>query len=117
MPEDRLAQYWVEPTKDNELKFKVKGSEADQKKLLLLLNSYKDIFATELTSAKPARVTPMKMEVDYEAFKADKRSREPTRPQSATRREAIAKWLAKAVRDKIIRPSKANYKTIKQIDN
>jgi hypothetical protein len=83
LPEDRLSQYWVEPTKENELKFNVKGSEADKKKILLILDSYKDIFATELTSAKPARVTPMKMEVDYEAFKADKCSREPTRPQSA----------------------------------
>jgi hypothetical protein len=107
LPEDRLSQYWVEPTKENELKFNVKGSEANRKKLLQILDSYKDIFATELTSAKPARVTPMKMEVDYEAFKADKRSREPTRPQSAARQEAIAKWLAKAVRDKIIRPSTA----------
>ena len=66
MPEDRLSNYWAKPTNENEFKFNIKGNEADKKKLLSLLQSYKDVFATRLSSAKPARVTPMKMEVDYE---------------------------------------------------
>ena len=49
----------------------------------------------------------MEMEVDYEAFKADKRSREPTRMQTAARKVAINKWIAQALADNIIRPSTA----------
>ena len=49
----------------------------------------------------------MGMEVDYDAFKADKRSREPTRMQTTARKAAIQKWIAQAIADNIIRPSTA----------
>ena len=50
----------------------------------------------------------MGMEVDYEAFKADKRSREPTRMQTAARKVAINKWIAQALADNIIKPYQQN---------
>ena len=58
--------------------FNVKGTEADKIKLLAVLESYRDIFSSTLRGT-PASVTPMEIHVDYDAYKADRRSREPTR--------------------------------------
>ena len=107
LPEDILASYWLNPDKTEEFTFKVNGTEAEKRRLITLINQYRDVFATRLSSAQPARVTPMGMEVDYDAFKADKRSREPTRMQTTARKAAIQKWIAQAIADNIIRPSTA----------
>jgi hypothetical protein len=108
LPEDMLESYSQDTTQANShFSFKVKGTEADKKIILALLEKHRDIFDTRLSSAKPANVEPMKMDVDYEAFKNDKRSREPPRPQSEPRKAAIDKWIAQAIADKIIQPSTA----------
>ncbi len=107
MPEDILSNYWANPGKTEEFTFKVKGTEAEKRRLNALINQYRDVFATRLSRALPARVTPMEMEVDYEAFKADKCSREPTRMQTDARKVAINTWIAQALADNIIRPSTA----------
>ena len=59
LPEDILANYWLYPDQTEEFTFKVKGTEAEQRRLITLINQYRDVFATRLNSAKPARVTPM----------------------------------------------------------
>jgi hypothetical protein len=108
LPEDILSNYWANPDKTEEFTFKVKGTEAEKRRINTVVNQYREVFATRLSKAQPARVTPMGMEVDYEAFKADKRSREPTRIQTAARKVAINKWIAQALADNIIRPSTAH---------
>ena len=60
-----------------------------------------------MSQRDPTKVTPMTMDVDYEAFKNDKRSREPTRCQSAARKIAIRKWLDQSIADNSIKPSSA----------
>ena len=75
--------------------------------MLALLERYKDVFSKRLSAAKPAAVKPMTMEVDYEAFKADRRSREPTRAQTAARRRAVKGFMQQAIADKIVRQSDA----------
>jgi hypothetical protein len=108
LPEDALASYWQNPKpKTDELEFKVNGTQTDKQQQLALIRRYQDVFAESLSCAKPANVTPMTMEVDYQSFQNDKRSREPTRPQSAARKAAIAKWISQAIADNIIRPSSA----------
>jgi hypothetical protein len=106
LPEDIFSTYWQNPQRDEQFQFKVKGSEADRRKLLELLNQNRDVFSTTL-STQPAKLTPMKIDVDYEGFKADKRSREPTRAQTAERKIAIAQWIRQAVADAVIKPSSA----------
>jgi len=67
----------------NICEFKVKGSEADKCKLLTWLEKFKDIFSTSLRG-KSASVIPMKIHVEYDLYKADRRSRElRRRPQTA----------------------------------
>jgi len=108
LPEDVLASHWQNPEtkEDTTITFKVHGNEADKIKLLTLLQQYKDVFSTKLSN-EPAKVTPMKIDVDIAEFKRDKRSREPTRAQSAARKAAIAKWARQAIADNLIRPSSA----------
>ena len=89
-----------------ELKFTIKGTEADKRKIAEIIHKWRHIFAKRLPQ-EPAKVTPMTIEVDYEAYKADRRSREPTRAQSAARKMAIKKWILQAIADNIIRPSTA----------
>ena len=107
LPEEIYATYEQDPQRrEDEITFKIKGTSAEQAQLLKLLQKHSDIFARRL-NRKPASVTPMKMEVDYTAYKADRRSREPTRAQSAARKAAIAKWINQAVADNIIKRSSA----------
>ena len=86
--------------------FNVKGTEADKIKLLAVLENYRDIFSSTLRGT-PASVTPMEIHVDYDAYKADRRSREPTRAQSAARKAAITAWIRQAIADNVIKPSTA----------
>jgi hypothetical protein len=86
--------------------FKVHGSEQEKSQLLTILNKYRDIVSSKLRG-KPASVTPMKIEVDYDKYKADRRSREPTQAQSTARKMAIAQWIRQAIADGVIKPSVA----------
>jgi hypothetical protein len=86
--------------------FKVHGSMLEKQQLLTILNKYRDIFSPKLRGT-PASVTPMKIEVDYDKYKADRRSREPTRAQSSARKMAIAQWIRQAIADGVIKPSVA----------
>ena len=82
------------------------GSMLEKQQLLTILNKYRDIFSPKLRGT-PASVTPMKIEVDYDKYKADRRSREPTRAQSSARKMAIAQWIRQAIADGVIKPSVA----------
>jgi hypothetical protein len=106
LPEDIYDTYWQNPEREKEFTFNVKGSVSDQQRLLKLLNENIDIFSKTLSKI-PAKLNPMKMEVDYDAFKNDKRSREPTRAQTAARKMAIREWIRQAIADAIIKPSSA----------
>ena len=90
-----------------EVVFKIHGTNAQQQMILAVLEEFKHVFKKTLSNAEAAKVTPMTMDVDYEAFKADKRSREPTRAQTAARKIAIQNWIRQSMADNIIRPSSA----------
>jgi hypothetical protein len=49
----------------------------------------------------------MEIDVNYDEYKADRRSREPTRAQSAARKIAITAWIRQAIADNVIKPSTA----------
>ena len=107
LPDDDLimASGIKNPEQPEQWEFKTHGPKTEV--LRGFLEKNRKTFSTELNSGEPASVTPMKMDVDYESFKADKRSREPTRVQSALRNIEIAKWARKAVANNILRPSQA----------
>jgi hypothetical protein len=111
LPEDIYASYFTDPGRDQpetptDPKFKVFGTDAEKRTLLALLHQYSDVFSEKLGRGA-AKVTPMTITVDEAGWHADKRSREPTRPQSAARMSAITHWIRQAIADGVIRPSEA----------
>lgn len=74
--------------------------------MLALLQRDSAVFSDKLGNGA-AKVTPMTIIVDENAWHEDKRNREPTRPQSAARKHAIEKWICQAIADNVIRPSQA----------
>ena len=109
LPEDILSTYFIDPMFLDECVFKIRGEKGsvDYQKVLKVLERNRARFSKRLTTMA-ARVKPMTMEVDYDAFRRDKRSREPSRAQSAARKIAIAVWIQQAIADNIIRPSSAD---------
>ena len=108
LPEDIYATYFQDPTQEtSEIKFKVHGTDKEQQALNALLHRYISVFSDKVGS-EAAKVTPMTIDVDVAAWHADKRSREPTRPQSAARKIAIERWLRQTIADNVIRPSQAS---------
>ena len=107
LPEDIYASYLQDPTRDpSDMKFTVYGTDEEQRILLALLHQYSDVFSDKLGRGA-ANVTPMTIDVDETGWLGDKRSREPTRPQSAARQGAINRWIQQAIADNVIRPSDA----------
>ena len=108
LPEDIYASYLQDPTRDvqEEIKFNVYETAEEQNILLKLLHQYSDVFSDKLGRGA-ATVTPMTIEVDEAGWYNDKRSREPTRPQSVARQHAINRWIRQAIADNVIRPSDA----------
>ena len=89
LPEDIYESYWQNPQRETDFTFKIKGHPNQKEQIQKLLRANLDIFSTTLSNI-PAKLSPMKMDVDYDAFKRDKRSREPTRGQTAARKAARA---------------------------
>ena len=81
--------------------------DAEQRQLLALLHQYSDVFSDKLGRGA-ANVTPMTIDVEESGWHEDKRSREPTRPQSVARQHAINRWIRQAIADNVIRPSDAH---------
>ena len=110
LPEDIYATYLQDPAREqpqpDEIKFTVYGTDAEKRTLLGLLHQYSDVFSDKLGRGA-ANVTPMTIEVDEEGWRTDKRSLEPTRPQSAARQRAIQRWVQQANANNVIRPSEA----------
>ena len=106
LPEDIYSTYDQDPIRENDFSFRVSGSPKDREKVLKLLRANLDVFSETLSNL-PAKLKPMTMDVNYEAFKGDRRSHEPTRGQTAARKAAIAAWIRQAIADNIIRPSTA----------
>jgi hypothetical protein len=111
LPEDIWNTYLQDPDRAGEkipedIKFDVHGTESEKRAIIALLNKYIDVFSSRV-GAEPSLITPMKIDVDFAAWERDRRSREPTRPQTAARQAAIEKWLRQAIADKVIRQSEA----------
>jgi Retroviral aspartyl protease len=111
LPEDIWNSYLQDPDRAGEqipedIKFDVHGTESEKRAITALLNKYIDVFSSRVRT-EPALITPMKIDVDFAAWERDRRSREPTRPQTAARQAAIEKWLRQAIADKVIRQSEA----------
>jgi hypothetical protein len=107
LPEDIYATYFQDPTQEKgEIKFTVYGTETEQRTLNALLHRYASVFSDKVGD-EAAKVTPMTIDVDVAAWHDDKRSREPTRSQSAARKIAIDRWIRQAIADNVIRPSQA----------
>jgi len=67
---------------------------------------YRSVFAVQLPE-KPAHITPISFTIDSASWKADKRSKQYTRPLSRDKEVALEKWIEAALKSKIIAPAPA----------
>jgi len=72
-----------------------------------LVSIYQDRFAVNVES-EPAAIPPFHIDIDSEKWSQLKPEKYP-RPQTVARQQAVDKFVRKALADKIIRPSHANY--------
>ncbi len=83
----------------------VHGTEEWHDQLRALLREYKDIFSTTVKK-EPAKVPPMKLEVNLQEWQTPK-NRGPPRPQTPAMQQAILESLKKLLASNVIQPSQA----------
>jgi hypothetical protein len=87
-------------------KFLVEGTESEKAALLELLEANRVNFATSVR-ATPAKVTPFFFDIDKDGWYADRSNKARARLYAADREAAIEKFLAKAIKDRVVAPSDA----------
>jgi hypothetical protein len=89
------------------------GSPQLQRKLRRLIAKHKSVFAVKLPT-EPAHIKPISFNIDTAGWKADKRSKQYTRPLSHDKEIALEAWIAAALQSGIISeaPAVANWSQI-----
>ena len=106
LPEDELGKILEKPDGEAEFRDILFGDEKNRQLLSSTIGRNKITFSTTI-STEPAKVTPFSFKVDYDAFKKDRRSHEPTRMQIAARKIVVSNFIRQAIADNMIRPSAA----------
>jgi hypothetical protein len=98
-PPDPVAKEPEHPSPEDEPK--LFGSPQLQRKLRRLIAKHKSVFATQLPR-EAAHITPISFNIDTAGWKADKRSKQYTRPLSHDKEIALGQWIAAALESGII---------------